>query len=346
MVKTLKITSIVAAVICVVLVVLIVGFGLKGDPKIEKILGSPSIIQEIKKLLGKTPATSDLVSPLVKEAKEFANRIDPPPPPVNKQMATTKKTGSQTATKRNPAIPTPKGTTTPKGKFELIATCRYEDDPRKSLALINLPAKGNQWFRVGENVEHLVIKDILDGSIVFIQNGKESSVLMKQVPTTIRSLLAGDGGIETTQTGSFGPARGPERDLGVGNAYRVPQGGTRKARTYIPPGSKRNTGSAVFKPSGSTATRKPRSYVPPSASRSRKAPPKPTVQQRKEVLDDNITDIRLIMKNPNPSASEKELKEEQEALSRLLKLLENERQEAENPPKKDVEESDKNKVTE
>ena len=82
MIKTLKITTLVAAVLCVVLVVTVTAFGLKGDPEIEKFLDSPSIIEELKKVLGQAEATTDQVSPLVKQAQAFALRIDPPPLPV------------------------------------------------------------------------------------------------------------------------------------------------------------------------------------------------------------------------------------------------------------------------
>lgn len=329
MIKTLKITSIIAAIICAVLVVLIVGFGLKGDPKIEKFLASPSIIQELKKVLGKTPAESDLVSPLVKEARAFALRIDPPPPPVAKPLPPRTPAGQAQVTKK-PAIPQPKAPIAPSGKFELIATCRYEEDPRKSLALINLPAKGNQWFRVGENVEHLVIDEINDGSIVFTQNGgNQSSVLMKQIPTKIRSLLASDAGIGTTQTGAFGPASTIETDN----------------RSPLPAGYNTSP-TAPSQPSGTTATRQPRTYIPQTTSRTRRIPPQPTAQQRKEALDKNIVDLKQIMKDPSPSASKEDAKKEQESLAKLLELLQKERQETENAPKEDIEKSENKNVTE
>ena len=339
MLKTLKITSIVAAIVCAVLVILIVGFGLKGDPKIEKILALPSIIQELKKIPVKT-VTSDLLSPVVKEAKAFALRIDPPPPP--KKPAPEKKEPTERPVAKKPEIREPKVSVSTGGKIQLIATCRYENNPRNSLALLDLPAKGQQWFRVGDKVEHLVVEEVNDGSVVFTQGGTQSSVLMKEVPSRIRSLIPGEGGERPVAGATNTTISG----LGVGNAYISPEGGNRKAPSYVSPNrGAKPVGSAVYNPAGRTATRKPRTYAPPSLSRSRKMPPKQTIEQRKAVLDDNISDIRQIIKQPT-SVKGPDAKAEQEALAKLLELLQNERQNADSDSKKDVTESDKKKEVE
>lgn len=84
MITTLKITTIFAAVVCISLVGFVGAFGLRGDPEIEKLVNAPRIIQELKDRVIKAPATEGKTSPLVVEARKFAERIDPkvPEPPV------------------------------------------------------------------------------------------------------------------------------------------------------------------------------------------------------------------------------------------------------------------------
>ncbi len=316
MIKTLKITTLVAAILCVVLVVTVTVFGRKGDPKIEEFLDSPSIIEELKKVLGQTNIPADQISPLVKQAQAFALRIDPPPPPVAPPGP---KKGPTTVARVQPTYqpPTPKGSVKPTGKFELIATCRYEDAPHKSLALLSLPAKGYKWFRVGENVDHLVIAEIKDGSIVMSQGsgGTESLVEMKQTPSTIRSLLAGADQNPVSISSQFSNV----------SAYTASQMGDRsrtRVRTPVP---------TTPRPPATRRT----AYVPPS--RTRRPPIKETLEQRKASLDENNGDIKKIVGTQDPKAGDKQVKEEQDALQKLLELLQNERKASDVEAKKPAE---------
>lgn len=84
MIKTLKITTLAAAVLCVVLVVTVTAFGLKGDPEIDEFLDSPSIIEELKKVLGQTNVPADQISPLVKQAQGFGSGFAIAPIRINR----------------------------------------------------------------------------------------------------------------------------------------------------------------------------------------------------------------------------------------------------------------------
>ena len=67
-------------------------------------------------------------------------------------MALQFKSPKGTKKAKGPSTPRPKAPVT--AKFKLVATCRYEDQPEKSLALLNMSAKGLKWFRQGEKVGH------------------------------------------------------------------------------------------------------------------------------------------------------------------------------------------------
>jgi hypothetical protein len=73
-------------------------------------------------------------------------------------------------------------------------------------------------------------------------------------------------------------------------------------------------------------------YVPPS--RTRKPSIKKTLEQRKASLDENIGDIKKIMGSQDPKTADKQATEEQDALKKLLELLQNERKESDVEEKK------------
>ncbi|MBE0534899.1 MAG: hypothetical protein IH624_04455 [Phycisphaerae bacterium] len=319
MIRTLKITTIVAAILCISLVGFVAVFGLRGNPEIENFINSPRIVQEFKNLVTKAPSNEGQISPLVREAQKFALRIDPPPPPVTIQPPVT----------RGPSdIPTPKAPPVTEAvvvepprfaRFDLIATCRYEDSPSKSMVLLDLPGKGQKWFRVGENVEHLVIADVLDGSVVMSQSGRNpQTIALKQQPPLARSLLLAEGQtLEAPVAGriSYEPVSipaTPASSLGRGNAYFVPEGGTRAPRT------------AAVSPLRQPPSIPPRS-VPLPATRPRTVAAPPSTEQRKAVLDENIADLKSIMTQTVADASKAEVAEEQKALAKLLEILEQEK---------------------
>ncbi|MEE9365682.1 MAG: hypothetical protein V3W44_03250, partial [Dehalococcoidales bacterium] len=125
MITTLKITTVLAALICVCMVGFVGAFGLKGDPEARKLLDKPSFVDQLKKVITVAKADSGEMSPLVREAQFFAKRINPPAPP---KPPVVKKSPTKTVRKSGPIKtappPAPRRSS---AKFEVIATCTYED---------------------------------------------------------------------------------------------------------------------------------------------------------------------------------------------------------------------------
>ena len=323
MITTLKITTVLAAVICVCMVGFVGAFGLKGDPAAEKLLDEPSFVDQLKKVITVAKADSDEMSPLVREAQLFAKRINPPAPVIRKPPPP-RPGGKAPVVKKTAAPPPPPPR--PSAKFEVIATCTYEDDPDKSMALLKLPAKGLKWVRVNEYVEHLVVADVTDGSVVMSDNGRLlQPIAMVTKPSTIRSLLAEEGYTPAATPLVYSPvstSKTPSRPI-------PPKGGAYVA----PPGTRRPpiTRSRTTPPGGTAVPSRSRTYIPPKRTPRRAVPPSP--KERRALLDGNISDIKGIMAKRDPTATKDAQAKEQDALSKLLQLLEKERKEINQTPK-------------
>jgi hypothetical protein len=176
MIKTLRITSIGAAILAAVIIVFSVVFGVRSDEKIEEFINSPTVMEKFNKAMGNKVKTSQSeTSPLVKQAGSFALYLNPP-----KSRAPSTPTGRGGAIARVPAV-------TP--KFKVIGTSYYEGRPDLSLALIDEPGKGLHWVRQGGQVGHLSIKQIKDSLVVVSDNGRTYELAAEQQPEP--SLLEG-----------------------------------------------------------------------------------------------------------------------------------------------------------
>jgi hypothetical protein len=136
MVRTLRITSIIVAFIAAVFIVLLVIFALRGDGEMRKFLARSGAIEKFRSLAKKAPASVEKVSPLITQAKAFALKLNPPKPKVVKPPKQTAKIPVE----QKPAIPIPKVEQI-NARFKLVGTCKYEQDPEKSLALLDLTAR-------------------------------------------------------------------------------------------------------------------------------------------------------------------------------------------------------------
>lgn len=328
MITTLKITTVLAAVICVCMVGFVGAFGLKGDPAAEKLLAEPSFVDQLKEVITIARADSDEMSPLVREAQLFALRINPPRP----KPPVVKKNPTKTVSKPDP-IKAVQPRTPPRSspKFEVIATCTYEDDPDKSMVLLKLPAKGLKWVRVNEHVEHLVVAEVTDGSVIMSDNGRLlQPIAMRNTPSTIRSLLAEDGYTPAPTPMVYSPistSTTPSRPiLPKGNAYVAPSG-TRRPPIY----RSRTTPN----PDGTVVPRQPRTYIPPNrkGSRTPSRAARPSAEEHKALLDGNISGIKGIMARKDTTLPKDQQAEEQAALSKLLQLVEKEREQIDKTPK-------------
>jgi hypothetical protein len=192
MIKTLRITSVIAAVLAVVFFVFPAIFGVRGDEQIEEFLKSPGAIDDFRKAQGdKSGGKESQISPLVKQAEAFALYLNPPAPPKPKQ-----------GTPGAGAPSGPPGPSKVSPKFELIGTSYYAMRPELSLALIDEPGKGLRWVRQSSKVGHLIIDQVKDGR-VFVRDGQRTFELVAERPkkrSLVKSLSSGAADFKSTST--------------------------------------------------------------------------------------------------------------------------------------------------
>lgn len=198
MIKTLRITSVVAAVLAVAFFAFPAVFGVRGDEQSERFLDSASVIEKFKKLRsGKSAKGRSQESPLVKEAKAFALYLNPPPK-RRPRPRPSRRTGTPT-TPKTPVIATPQPLGPVSSKFTLIGTVYYASHPELSLVLIDEPGKGLHWVRQFGKVGHLIIEEVKDGLVVVRDRQRTFELVPKRAET--RSLLKGKG----SPSGKTGP---------------------------------------------------------------------------------------------------------------------------------------------
>ncbi|MCP4260936.1 MAG: hypothetical protein GY774_26010 [Planctomycetes bacterium] len=205
MIRTLRITSILAVALAAALVVFSVVFGVRGDKGIEELLGEPNVIEKFNTSAGnKTTRSTNQVSPLVQQAGAFALCLNPPKPKPPRSVKN-RVTG---ATRTPSATP----------KFKVVATSYHKDRPEMSIAMIDEPGKGRSWVRQSGTVGHLFIVEIKDGVVVVKDSSGTFELAAEQKPHV--SLLEGapvvgskGAGISSTaaKTGSKPSAAAPAK---------------------------------------------------------------------------------------------------------------------------------------
>ncbi|MHC4166080.1 MAG: hypothetical protein ACYSWQ_03905 [Planctomycetota bacterium] len=164
MIKTLRITSVLAAIAAAVLIKyfvfpMVVGAG--GDDRVDKVLDAPTVVEKFRETTDAgTKSTGGPRSPLVEQALAFAGHLAPktkvPPPGTRGRGSTT----------RPPTL-----ATTP--KFKVFATTYFEGNPSLSQALIDEPGRGRRWVRQSSMVGHLLIEQVKDG-VVVVKSSKDT----------------------------------------------------------------------------------------------------------------------------------------------------------------------------
>lgn len=191
MIKTLRITTIIAAILAVGFLAFPVVYGYRGDEQIEQFLKSPGAIEKFKKAKGvKSRKTGDQISPLVQQATMFGLYINPLPLP---RKTTPRPPKTTQVAQQAPVIPEPPRQSV---KFKLIGTSYYASRPELSLAYIDEPGKGLYWVRQGASVAHLLIEQVQDGSIVV--KDRETTVTLAAERTPKKSLIKGETPLEST----------------------------------------------------------------------------------------------------------------------------------------------------
>ncbi|MEJ2703354.1 MAG: hypothetical protein P8Z79_13015 [Sedimentisphaerales bacterium] len=161
MVNTLRITSVLAAILAAVFFVFPIIYGIHSDKEAKEFLDKPDVRETFEK--GEASRISkgkDVTPPLVQQAQAFANYLNPKP--------TAK--ASRTFARGSKSPPAYKVTP----KFKLICTSYCASDPNMSLALIDEPGQGRHWVKQSGKVGHLLINQIKDGRIVVKGGGEEN----------------------------------------------------------------------------------------------------------------------------------------------------------------------------
>jgi hypothetical protein len=179
MVKTLRITGVLAVILAGVFFAFPVFFGVRGDEQVTEFLNSSSILERFNQAKSSQQSPDEnQSSPLVKQAEAFAQIINPPQPALLAPSLS-----PQPSITQRPSIVS--------AKFALIGTCYYQANPQQSLAFINEPGKGFHWVRQSEQVQHLIIEQIKDGLVV-VRDGQRTFEIAVEQQKSRRSLLEGE----------------------------------------------------------------------------------------------------------------------------------------------------------
>lgn len=330
MLKALRIASIGAVVFAAAVLAAVAAAGFRGDPEIEKFLSREGVIEQFrKKSQTVTPAKSDLVSPLEQAARSFALRIDPPAPPAPvKPIEAPKPPTVKPPTVAQPPKPAPENRPTLSAKFTLLATARYPEHSEKSMALLQNVQNEYKWYRQGDLVGHLEIREIKDGSIVLYQDGKFHSELFMPAPPRVKSLLKSDEAVSSAGSGgptSVSVSLSESQDAGA-DSESLPQSAEEGAvRPSVV--SRRTISSSQNPPRLSRPSPAPAPGRIPSAVLT-EAPAVPmTPEEQLRSIDENIRSIEnIIQRSSAEGQSEEERQAEQAAWQELLKALNQEKE--------------------
>jgi hypothetical protein len=282
MIKTLRITSIIAAIAAAGLLVLPAVYGVRSNPKIEELLKSPGAVEKFTSAKGQQASKDQSQnSPLVKAAVELTKIINPPPPP--KPVAAAQPSG--------PSQPVPPVVT---AKFDLIATSYFASHPEQSFVLIDEPGKGQHWVKQGSTIGHLTIETVKDGSIV-LREGQRTSEMTVKVQESWKKLLKNPPA-STRSPQSEGPvAASPAVQTPASPKVVVPENAARpspvttnKPTGITPPNSRRNSRQGATPPASDRITSpnqpppaieqpKPAEIVKTPSASEVSQPPKPPV---------------------------------------------------------------------
>ncbi|MBN2512485.1 MAG: hypothetical protein JXB18_06065 [Sedimentisphaerales bacterium] len=317
MLRTLRITSFILFIAAVGAVVFVLFFAWRQNAEVQAFLDQPSIVEQLKKTTNTTAQKVDAISPLVAQAAAFALRIDPPPPPA--PLPQPKTVENPRTPVQPPVTPVDVGIKPPvsTAKFDLVATAKYKSHPEKSLALLNMVSEGYKWYRQGETVGRFTIHEVKEGSIVLYQNGKKDTELFVPPPAPVKSLLKAD---QTAAAVVRGPSSVSEQPAGAAQAAAAhPATG---AEPVLSDSGEKDAAGAVritrtASPTGS-------SIVP--IRQPRQPEPEPTIEERKQSLDESISGIKQLMGEARDGQTEAERQEENKAWIDLLKILQQEKE--------------------
>jgi hypothetical protein len=144
---------------------------------LKEILSKPGVAEQMQaSYSGKSTYDGQQDTPLVVQAKKFALRINPPPPPEPVQRPTAE---------NRPVRPKAEVS----ASFKLLGTSYHFGDAAQSWALIDEVGKGMHWVKQGGKVGHLNIEKVGDGSVLINDNGRKYELVAerKNMPDLVKS---------------------------------------------------------------------------------------------------------------------------------------------------------------
>ena len=220
MIKTLRITSVVAAILAGVFFVFPVIYGVRSDERVDEFLKLPSVRDKFENAAdNKAKTGKSRVSPLVEQAEAFGLYLNPV-----KQAARKATKGAKTTNIASKVAVTP--------KFKVFATSYFAGNPELSQALIDEPGRGRYWIRQSSMVGHLLVEQVKDGLVV-VKSSKETFELeIEQKPET-KSLS------KKTSTSSLRSSQSPNKSKSTSSAFSRSAAGARRT-TNVPQKLQRN----------------------------------------------------------------------------------------------------------
>lgn len=180
MTKLVQIIVLAAAAVVVVYTGFSAFTAKKGD-QVTQFLDSIDVVKEFKAQHGeKNTASSEQISPLVKQAQAFSLYLDPPPPPrpdPKPRELANRDLSSRPSPPTTTHVPTRVQT-----NYEVVGTVVSLSNPADSRAIIDLPGAGLKVVRPGEEINHTVIEEIKDGSLMIKIGSKVEELLAKRDP--------------------------------------------------------------------------------------------------------------------------------------------------------------------
>jgi hypothetical protein len=194
MVRALRITGVLVAVLAVAVLGSVLGFvplldrDTSQDEKAAEVLNAPGAVERFRAQHGdKAPTNQDKTPLLVQQAQQLAGILNPP---VEVERPTPPPRTTTTTTIRRPA-------TSSSAKFDLVGTSYLASAPHESFAYIRLPGNEYQWVKQGSEVGHLVIKEVKSGSIVYADGQELVELAVEPVPETASLLESGTSAVPT-----------------------------------------------------------------------------------------------------------------------------------------------------
>lgn len=177
--KIMKISGFPKAVTAFAALVALIAGSSYANSRLQEILKTPGIAEQLQASnVGKSTSDTEQDTPLVRQARDFALRINPPPPPKPVEPV-------PSFEDRRPIRPQAEVS----AKFKLIGTSYHFADNAQSWALVDEVGKGIHWVKQGSKIGHLAVEKVGDGGVLINDNGRKYELLAErqEKPDVVKS---------------------------------------------------------------------------------------------------------------------------------------------------------------